>query len=303
MTTYQHQNNNVRQTILIFVLFTTLTSAIGLGLSYATNNGIFLVVAAVIAIAQGAFGYFAGEKMALSSANAQQVDESQSPELYNIIDDLSRIAGIPRPDIYISPDPSANAFACGRGPGRASICVNQGLIDMLDKYELEGVLAHEISHIKNRDTLTMTMAMVMSSVIAAVCDLGIRSAMFGSNKDEEGGGSNIFVIVVMVISFIAAPFLASVLTFAVSRSREYLADASAVAITRYPQGLISALQKISANPTPTDNYSSSTAHMYIAEPKKSYDEKVNDNWFSTHPAMENRIRALLDQDGKIDSLK
>jgi heat shock protein HtpX len=306
MNTYQYQSKNVRNTILIFVLFTTLTSLIGFVMSLVFRNNIFLLGAAVMALGQGAFGYFAGESLALSSANAQKVDLDSNSYLYNIVEDLSRIAGIPIPDVYVSPDQSANAFACGRGPGRASICVNQGLLELLNKQELEGVLAHEISHIKNRDTLTMTMAMVMSSVIAAICDLAMRANMWGfmGNNDEQGsGGSNPIALVFAVIGFFVAPFLSTILMFAVSRSREYLADATAVQITRYPQGLISALEKISGSPIPTDNYSSSTAHFYIAEPKKYYDEPVNDNWFSTHPNMVNRIRALLDQDNMLENKK
>ncbi len=303
MTTYQHQSKNVRNTILIFILFTGLTSLIGLGLSVFFKNSGFLVAAAVMSIGQGVFGYFMGETMALSQAGGTKVDESTAPMLYNIVDDLSRIAGIPMPDLYISPDPSMNAFACGRGPGHASICVNQGLIDALDKTELEGVLAHEISHIKNKDTLTMTMAMVMSSIIAAICDLAVRQqffggGMFGGSRDEEGGGNNILMLIPIIISFFVAPLLASMLTFAVSRNREYLADATAVQLTRYPQGLINALRKISGNPVPTDRYSASMAHFYIAEPKQYYDEPVKDGWFSTHPAVENRVKALMDQDGQ-----
>jgi heat shock protein HtpX len=302
MTTYQHQAKNVRNTIFLFALFTTLTSAIGFGLSVYFQNSIFLIGAALMACAQGLFGYFAGESMAIASASAQKVDESSNSYLFNIVDDIARTAGVPMPDLYVSPDPSANAFACGRGPGRASIVVNQGILDILTKPELEGVLAHEMSHIKNRDTLTMTMAMVMSSVIAVICDLGLRMGMMGgrSNDNEGGsGGTNPFVMIIMVVSFLAAPFLSTLITLAVSRSREYLADASAVQITRYPQGLISALEKISANPVPTNNYSTSTAHLYISEPKKEYGEAVGDGLFSTHPAMENRIRALLDQDGQL----
>lgn len=295
MTTYQHQSKNIRNTIFLFLLFSTLTTLIGLGVSLVTKNEIYLVGAAGIALFQGFSGYFFGENMALASAGGQKQDLSTSPALYNIVEDLARIAGIPTPDVYISGDPSANAFACGRGPGRASICVNQGLLDMLTKAELEGVLAHEISHIKNRDILTMTMAMVMSSVIAIVCDLGMRASLFSSDKEDNK--SNPFTIIFLVISFLVAPFLATLLTLAVSRSREYLADASAVQITRYPQGLISALEKISSSPVPAHNYSASTAHFYISEPKKEYGEKVKDGWFSTHPAMENRIKALLDQDG------
>jgi heat shock protein HtpX len=303
MTTYQYQNKNVRNTILLFILFTGLTSVLGLGLSVFFRNSGFLVAAAVMSIGQGIFGYFMGESMALSQAGGTKVDADSSPQLYNLVDDIARIAGVPMPDLYVSPDPSMNAFACGRGPGRASICVNQGLIDALTKDELEGVIAHEMSHIKNRDTLTMTMAMVMSSVIAAVCDLGVRSQFFGGGvfsggSDDSDNRPSWVMLIPIIISFFIAPLLASLLTFAVSRSREYLADASAVQITRYPQGLINALKKISGNPVPTDRYSSSMAHFYISEPKQYYDEPAKDGWFSTHPNVENRIKALMDQDGQ-----
>jgi heat shock protein HtpX len=299
MTTYQYQAKNVRNTIFLFVLFTTLTSAVGLLLSiYFRNNG-FLIAAAVMAIAQGAFGYFAGESMAVSSANGQRVTLESNPNLFNIVEDTARTAGIPMPDLYISPDQSANAFACGRGPGRASIVVNQGIMTLLNKQELEGVLAHEMSHIKNRDTLTMTMAMVMSSVIAAIADIGLRTNLM-NRSDDDGEGTSPLLMILMVLSFLAAPFLSTLITMAVSRQREYLADASAVQITRYPQGLISALEKISSSPIPTDNYSSATAHLYISEPKRDYGQAVGDSFFSTHPAMENRIRALLDQDGMLE---
>jgi heat shock protein HtpX len=299
MTTYQYQAKNVRNTIFLFVLFTTLTSAVGLLLSiYFRNNG-FLIAAAVMAVAQGAFGYFAGESMAVSSANGQRVTLESNPNLFNIVEDTARTAGIPMPDLYISPDQSANAFACGRGPGRASIVVNQGIMTLLNKQELEGVLAHEMSHIKNRDTLTMTMAMVMSSVIAAIADIGLRTNLM-NRSDDDGEGTSPLLMILMVLSFLAAPFLSTLITMAVSRQREYLADASAVQITRYPQGLISALEKISSSPVPTDNYSSATAHLYISEPKRDYGQAVGDSFFSTHPAMENRIRALLDQDGLLE---
>jgi heat shock protein HtpX len=303
MTTYQYQAKNVRNTIFLFVLFTTLTSAFGLILSvYFRNNG-FLIAAAVMAIAQGLFGYFAGESMAVSSANGQRVTLESNPNLYNIVEDTARIAGIPMPDLYISPDQSANAFACGRGPGRASIVVNQGIMTLLNKQELEGVLAHEMSHIKNRDTLTMTMAMVMSSVIAAVADIGLRTNLMSRSSNDDGEGTSPVLMILMVASFLAAPFLSTLITMAVSRQREYLADASAVEITRFPQGLISALEKISSSPVPTDNYSSATAHLYISEPKRDYGEAASDSFFSTHPAMQNRIRALLDQDGMLENTK
>ncbi|MGL4758118.1 MAG: M48 family metallopeptidase [Patescibacteria group bacterium] len=302
MTTFQHQNKNVRQTFLIFILFTGLTSVVGYALSYFFGNGVFLFGAAIMSLIQGAVGYFAGESMALAHAGGKRVAVEDNPQLFNMVEDLSRIAGIPMPDLYVSPDPSMNAFACGRGPGRASICVNQGLLNTLNKPELEGVLAHEISHIKNKDTLTMTMAMVMSSIIAAICDLGVRSQMFGGgmfgggNNDRESNGQSSWVMFIpVVITLFVAPMIASLLTFAVSRSREYLADASAVEITRYPEGLISALQKISGNPVATDRYSTSMNHFYISEPKQYFGEESKDGWFSTHPNVQNRIKALKDQ--------
>jgi heat shock protein HtpX len=300
MTTYQHQANNVRKTIFIIFLMTTLVLIMSAGISYVYRSPLIWIVGVVSATAQGLISYFSGEKLALASAQAQPVDLRTAPQLYNMVEDLARIARIPMPDLYISPDPSANAFACGRGPGRASICVNQGLLNLLNKQELEGVLAHEMSHVRNKDIMVSTMAFMMSAIVATIADLGMRMPI-PQGSDDEGPGAVIdgILITLIFLSYIVAPILATMLVLFVSRSREYLADAGAVELTRYPQGLISALQKLDADPTPTNNYSSATNHFYISPPKKDYNKKFQDGWFSTHPSLDNRIKNLMDQDGTL----
>jgi heat shock protein HtpX len=302
MTTYQYQSQNVKKTIFILFLMSSLVITLGVAMSYVYRTPFFLLIALVGSIVQGLVGYYSGEQMAIASAGGVKVDEITAPVLYNIVDDIARIAGIKMPDLYISPDPSANAFACGRGPNRASVCVNQGLLDILNKTELQGVLAHEISHVKNKDVLVMTMAFVMSGIVAMLADLGTRSMFNMMPQDDEGNGSSAFGAIMMVFvlaSYFIAPIVATMLVLSVSRSREYLADASAVEITRYPQGLISALEKLHSDPVPTEHFSTATNHFYIAPPKKDYNQKFTDSWMSTHPSLENRIKNLMDQDSTL----
>jgi heat shock protein HtpX len=300
MTTYQHQASNTRKTIFIMFLMTTLVLIMGAGMSYIYKSPVYLLFGVVAALFQSLVSYYSGEKMALASAQAQRVDISSQPALYNMVEDLARIARIPTPDLYISPDPSPNAFACGRGPGRASIVVNQGIISLLNKQELEGVLAHEMSHVRNKDVMVTTMAFMMSAIVGTLADIGMRIPMPRNNSDDDVSETvNGLVVVLIFMSYIVAPILATMLVLFVSRSREYLADAGAVELTRYPQGLISALQKLEADPTPTNNYQTATNHFYISEPKRDYNQKFKDGWFSTHPSLENRIKNLLDQDGTL----
>jgi heat shock protein HtpX len=298
MTTYEYQARNVRKTIFLIFIMTTILMVMGLGMSYFYRSYWFLIGAIVVAVFQGSLGFFAGEKMALSSAGGEQISLEQAPRLYNLVEDIARVAGVKMPDVYISPDPSPNAFACGIGPNRASICFNQGLLEMLNKQELEGVIAHEMSHIKNKDILVMTIAYVLSAAISVLADIGIRMPM-PQRKDDESSPFDVIFIVLIMTSYFIAPIIATILVLGVSRSREYLADAGAVQLTRYPQGLISALEKLHADPTPSEHFSSSTNHFYIAPPKKDYNQKFQDGWFSTHPSLENRIKNLMDQDGTL----
>jgi heat shock protein HtpX len=299
MNTYQYQSRNQIKTIVLITVMTTLVISLGFAFSTIYKSPIFLIVALIGALVQGLISYYSGEKLAIASAGGVLVTESSHPVLYNLVDDIARISGVKMPDLYVSPDPSANAFACGLGPNRSSICVNQGLLQLLNKPELEGVLAHEMAHIKNRDIQVMTVAFVMTALISILVDLGSRMSFYGSMRDSEDNKGNGIAMIFLLICFILAPIAGTILVMSVSRSREYLADASAVELTRYPEGLISALQKLHQSPIASEHYSSATNHFFIAPPKQNYNQKFNDNWFSTHPSLENRIKNLLDQDGRL----
>jgi heat shock protein HtpX len=197
------------------------------------------------------------------------------------------------PRVFISPDSSPNAFATGRTPEKAKICLHKGLLDRLGKSELEGVIAHELSHIKNRDILVMTVTMVLASVVSFVADMGFQLMFWGGlggSKEGEGNKSPV-ILVVYVLTLILAPLVATVIQLAVSRQREFLADATAVVLTRYPEGLKKALIKLHKDPAPNEHYSTAMSHFYIAPPKKTFGEKV-ETWFSTHPSLKDRVAAL-----------
>lgn len=286
---YSQQSSNIRNTWLLLFIFIGIVSFFSTIISLYYGNISFAFIGLGYSIVQAFIAYRFGDAIALQSANAQEVSPSQAPQIHTIVENLSKIAGIPKPKIYISPDPSANAFATGRNPENASICINQGLISLLNKAELEAVIAHELSHIKNRDILIMTVTMVLASLITIISDLGIRMSFFSRNDDKNSQSP--IVIFLFIISIILAPIVAILIQMAVSRSREYLADASAVVMTRYPEGLMSALTKLYQSPVPTNHYSSAMSHFYISPPKKEFGEKVQ-SLFSTHPSIEERVKAL-----------
>jgi len=291
MSVYRLQSKNIRKTWLLIFLFVGLVGSLFFGFSWYFNNPFLSILGVILSVGQAFVAYFFGDSIALSTVQARQVDNKTSPELVTIVENLTKIAGIPTPKIYISPDQSANAFACGRDPEHASICVNQGLLNLLSKPELEGVLAHEIAHIKNRDILIMTVTMVLTSIVSFLADTGTRIALFsGSNKDGEGKSSPVAIVLYLIV-LVLAPIISTIITMAVSRSREYLADATAVVFTRYPDGLISALEKLYKSPMPSQHYATSMNHFYIAPPKKTFGKQM-ENFFSTHPSIEDRILAL-----------
>jgi heat shock protein HtpX len=285
---YSQSAANVNKTWVLIILFTALTTGVCYAAGLAFNSPWLAGVGVAFALGQSAIGYWFGDKIALSSAGAVRATSEDSPQLFEMVQNLSKIAGIPTPAIYISPDSSANAFACGRDPEHASICFNQGILELLDRNEIEGVTAHELSHVKNRDTLVMTVVAVLASVLAFIADIGGRVAIFGGNRDNKSGPAGmIFFIVLMVF----APFAALLIQMAVSRSREFLADATAVTLTRYPTGLITALEKLYQSPVPSSHYSTATNHFFIAPPKQSFGQKIS-NIMSTHPTIEQRVNAL-----------
>lgn len=287
---YKQQSSNVRKTWLLIFIFIGLVSAVTFTISIYFDNYAIAVLGIGLSFVQALTAYFAGDKIALSTARAKEVSPEEAPQIHNLVDNLTKIADIPKPRIYISPDPSPNAFATGRGPENASICLNQGILNILNKQELEGVIAHELSHIKNRDILIMTVTMVLSSVITIITDLSFRFALFGGNRRDNNNQSPL-ILVIYFITILLAPFVALLIQLAVSRSREYLADASAVVMTRYPEGLISALKKLYSSPTASTTYSTSTNHFYISPPKAKFGAKQN-SLLSTHPSIEDRVKAL-----------
>jgi heat shock protein HtpX len=227
-------------------------------------------------------------------AGAQEISRSQAPEFYAAVDSLSVTAGIPMPKVYIVDDPSLNAFAAGNSPQNAVVCATTGLLNTMDKAELEGVVAHEISHIKNYDIRVSMAAIALTAAIGFLADVAWR-VIFRSKDNDNNDNKNPIVILIGVIFVALSPILAAIIRMAISREREYLADASAVMLTRYPEGLISALEKLKSNSIPLQRESKTIAHLYISNPLKS---GIINNLFATHPPLEKRIARLRENSGK-----
>jgi heat shock protein HtpX len=294
---YSQQSSNIRRTWILVLAFIGLVSAVCFTFALYFDNYLIAIHGIALSLGQAFTAYSFGHKIALNTARAKEVTPEEAPQIHNIVDNLSKIAGIPKPRIFISPDPSPNAFATGRNPENASICLNQGILNLLNKQELEGVLAHELSHIKNRDILVMTMTMVLASVITIITDIGFRLALFGGGSKDNDNKSPI-ILILYFVAILLAPFVAILIQLAVSRSREYLADASAVVITRYPEGLISALEKLYQSPTVSTTYATSMQHFYISPPKQkeggmqANGKPKSQSFLSTHPSLDDRIAAL-----------
>jgi heat shock protein HtpX len=251
-----------------------------------------MIFAAVFVIIYSLISYYASAKIALSMAKAQEIQKSDNPTLWNIVENLAITSGLPMPKLYITPEMQINAFATGRDPKHAAIAVTQGALQRLNKDELQGVLAHELSHVGNRDILVSTVAAILAGIIALAADLFLRSLMFGGgrrNNNSEAG--EVFFIIAIVLS-ILAPIGTMLIQLAISRRREALADASGVLLTRYPEGLIYALQKIAVDETPMRTAKDSTAHMWIDNPFKGSGTSWWHKLFMTHPPIEDRIAAL-----------
>jgi len=238
--------------------------------------------------------YWFSDKIVLSMTGAQPATREQFPELWNIVENLSITAGLPMPKVYVVNDPAPNAFATGRDPEHAVVAATTGLLSMLNRSELEGVMAHELSHVGNRDMLVMTVAVVLAGFLAMLADVMMRATMFGGNSDRNK--SPIF-LVFAIAGIILAPIAAQLIQLAISRKREYLADASGALLTRYPEGLASALEKISGYARPMQNASHATAHLFIADPfggaSRSIGQKIG-GLFQTHPPAAERIKILRD---------
>lgn len=285
--------DNKIHTYFIILGFFLIISLIIYFICYYLNLGVFSIVIALgVSIATSIASYYNCDKMVLAINGARPATEEQDKLLSSVLDGLCIASGLPRPKLYVINDPSPNAFATGRNPEHAVICVTTGLLEIMDKYELEGVLAHELSHIKNYDILLSTIISVFVGFVVIVSDFTLRFGFFGrrSNDNENRSSLDIILFIVGLIFLILSPLFTKLIQLAVSRKREYLADATAVEFTRNPNGLISALKKLQEDTTTMKNVSKATAHMYINEPDKKQREKTN--LFSTHPPISERIARL-----------
>ncbi len=253
-----------------------------------------LILALVVSVVMATGGYYYSDRIVLAISRARPVTREEFPYLYHTVEGLAIAAGLPPPRCYVIEDTAPNAFATGRNPKNSVICVTTGLLQKMNRLELEGVIAHEMSHIKNYDVLLQTVAVVMVGVVALLSDWMLRSLWWGGgrrkSRDRSGNAGAILLLVGIVLA-ILSPLVAQLMQLAISRRREYLADASAALLTRYPAGLASALRKIAADPEPLEAANKATAHLYIVNPLKNVGGKVN-RLFSTHPPIEERIAAL-----------
>jgi heat shock protein HtpX len=292
---YSQIDSNKRKTIFLIVIFALIVLLIGWTYGQMTDTGYSgLALAAIISIVMSLGSYFAGDKVALLTAGAKgPITEADSQYVYHLVENLAITAGLPNPKVYIMPDPAINAFATGRDPKHASIALTQGAIEKLNKLELEGVIAHELSHVKNYDILLMTVVIVLVGLITLLSDWFIRMRLFGGRDrdSKESGQLQMILLVVGVIFLILSPIIGKLIQLAISRKREFLADASGSLLTRYPAGLAGALEKIAADSQPLDHANNATAHLYIANPFGN-SRKFLSKMFATHPPIEERIALL-----------
>ncbi len=296
-TLYTQQGQNVRKTWMLMSIFLIVVIGLGFVFSRMYNNPNILYFFVVFSIGMNIVSYWYSDKIALGMAGAKPATREQYFDFYTIVENLAITAGLPMPKIFVINDPSPNAFATGRDKNHSVVAVTTGLLTLMNKTELEGVIAHEMSHIGNRDMLVSTVVVVLVGFVAIISDMMIRMSFFGlpaqaggNRDDREGNG--IFMIIGIVVA-ILAPIASTLIQLAISRKREYLADASGALLTRYPEGLASALEKISQYGRPMQKQSTAIAHLYIANPTGSgkFAKKVG-SLFSTHPPVEERIKRL-----------
>lgn len=290
-TLYTQQSKNVTRTWLLMGVFLVIIVAIGYFVSYYYRNPAILYIAIIFSLVMNITSYWFSDKIALASTGAVEADPKEYLELHRIVENLAITAGLPKPRVYIINDMAPNAFATGRNKEHAAVAVTTGLLQMLDKSELEGVIAHELSHIGNRDILLSTVVVVLVGFIAMLSDMFLRSMFWGRSRDNEDKGNGVLMIVGIVF-IVLSPIIATIIQLAISRKREFLADASGALLTRYPDGLASALQKISSYSQPMQRASNATAHLFISNPFGGKAMKGFAKLFMTHPPTEERIAAL-----------
>ena len=286
---YTQSESNIRKTWAYLLFFFVFIISLGWVMSYFLETQAILWVAVVFAIILNIASYWYSDKIVLSMVKARPVKKEDNPELYRLVENLSITAGLPMPKIYIMNEMQPNAFATGRDPEHGVVVVTEGLLNILEKSELEGVLAHELAHIGNRDILLSTVVVVLVGMVVIMTDMFFRIAFFGGGDNKNKGP----MIIIALILAILAPLMAQLMKLAISRKREFLADSSGALLTRYPDGLARALEKISKDPHPMTKASNATAHMFISNPFRG---KETASWlskmFMTHPPAEERISKL-----------
>lgn len=292
-TLYNQADKNIRLTWVYITGFLVFVMLIGYVFAVALNSNLILYVAVIFSVGMSFVSYWWSDKIVLKMSKAVPVNRAGNPGIYNLVENLCITAGLPLPKIYLIQDSSPNAFATGRDPQHGVVCLTTGIVDKLEKPELEGVIAHELSHIGNRDILLSTVVTVLVGFVVLMADWFRNWAFLGGfgsrSRDNEGGQLQMILIVAAIILSILAPLAAVLMQLAISRRREFLADADGALLTRYPEGLARALEKISADPQPLKEANRATAHMFIANPFRG--KKIS-KLFMTHPPIEERVKAL-----------
>ena len=289
-TLYNIGDSNTRKTWILITFCLVFIILLGWLFSYLLDSSLILYLAVIVSISTSVSSYWFSDKIVLASTHAEPIKKEDSPELYRIVENLSIASGIPMPKVFILNEAQPNAFATGRDEKHAVIAVTKGLLGKLERNEIEGVIAHEISHIRNKDILLQTAVVVLVGIITIVSDFFIRISFYSGDRDNKNNG---IMIVLGIIAAVLAPIAASLIQLSISRKREFLADASGALLTRYPEGLASALEKISSDSTPIRTANNSNAHLFISSPLRGKESK---SWFSklflTHPPVEERIANL-----------
>ena len=300
MNLYEQRTSNIRRTWALVLGFLIVVIAVGYAISWYYNDSSILYIAVVIAVATNFYAYWASDTLVLSLNHARVATREEFFDFYTVTENLAITAGLPAPKLYVIDDPAPNAFATGRDEKHAVVCATTGLLSMLTRPELEGVIGHELSHIKNRDMLLMTVAVVLAGFVAIIANIFIRMSFSGGGRSNTNKQGNAILMILTVVAIVLAPVAAKLIQLAVSRRREFLADASGALLTRYPEGLASALEKIGSYTAPMKSANLATAHLFIGDPfgtSSSGSSVSSTGWigrlFSTHPPIQQRIQALL----------
>jgi heat shock protein HtpX len=292
---YQNISSNKRDTVVIFTLFTAIIFAICwfIGEYFTEGGGTSLLgLAFIFSGLSGLFSYFNSDKVILAVSGAKELKYEDAPEVHKLVENMSIASGIPKPKIYVINDSSMNAFATGRDPQHSVICFTTGIIQRLEKRELEGVIAHEMSHIGNYDIRLMSIVSILVGGISLLADWFTRGFFFRGRRRDDDSYVSVIILLVGVILILLSPLIATLIKLAISRKREYLADSTAALITRYPKGLADALRKISQDTEVLETANSATAHLYISDPVRGKKKNKLSSFFDTHPPVEERIRRL-----------